>query len=155
MGTSTSVPQLVGKLAKFAEGQEAVAHAGVVAGTKVMRDSIVAELGSVTHGTGRLSGVGKKGTRLGVRTIVGTQGIVTATGPWQFIEGDTRRHDVRPKRRRGKKALSIGGGAYASAKNTGGSKGKHPFAKGTIAGQPLVGAAFQAAEDAALREVFG
>lgn len=155
MGVSRSPAELVGKLAKFADSQEIVAHEAVVTATKAVAGTITAELAKVTHGTGRLSGVGKKGARLGVITVLtANQGIVTARGPWQFIEADTKRHNIAPKKRRGKKALTIGSGLYASAKNTGGSKGKQPFAKGTIAGEPLAIAAFHAAEDTALREVF-
>jgi hypothetical protein len=165
MGTSTSVPQFVGKLDRYAALQKGVEKTGVAGAAKAVSTAITAEVLAQTHGTARLSGVGKKGARLGVRTVItSNRAVITATGPWQFIEGDTRKHDISPRGRRtgkrgralkGAKALTIGGEFYASAKNTGGSKGKRPFAKGTVAGEPAAKAAFEVAETAALREVFG
>lgn len=160
MGTSRSVGQLVGKVGRYADAQEGVAREAVVGATRVVRGAIDAELLANTHGNRRLSGVGKKGAKLTVlSTVTGNRGVITARGPWQLIEGATKRHDIQAKgtrgRRRGAKALVIGGNLRASAKNTGGSKAKEPFAKGTVAGRPLAKTAFTAAEDAALKEVFG
>jgi hypothetical protein len=165
MGVSTSVPQFVGKIDRFAVAQNNVAKTGVAGAAKAVSGAITAELLAATHGTARLSGVGRQGARLGVRTVIThDRAVITASGPWQFIEGDTRKHDISPKGRRtgkrgrplkGAKALTIGGEFYASAKQTGGSKGKRPFGKGAVAGQPLAKAAFEVAETAAMREVFG
>lgn len=163
MGVSRSVPELQAKLKRFSAAQQNVRRVGVRNATAVMAASIDAELVAAT-GDRRLSGVGKNGARLGIKTVIGNdKASLSATGPWQLVEGDTKKHDISPRGRRvgkrgrplkGAQALKIGGGFYASAKATGGSKGKEPWAKGTIAGRPLAAKAFDAAEAAALREVF-
>ena len=88
-----------------------------------------------------MSGVGRRGAKLGVRyDMTGdSEALLRATGPWQFIERDTkpsgrnrpRAHQAGRRRRRGgPRALAAPGfGPVAAARNPG-TTGKHPFEKG-------------------------
>jgi hypothetical protein len=115
---------------------------------------IRAEIRSVT-GDMRLSGVGKRGARVGAKfDIVGATNptaLITATGPIQLIERDVRAHNIRPRgrtktargrTRKGKKALTIGGGLYSSAAHPG-TRGQHPFEHGVNKAAPDTPRIFQ------------
>ena len=114
--------------------------------------------GSVT-GDGRLSGVGKKGAKVGARYDVkgstNPTALITATGPMQLIERDTKAHTIPKPRRRGRKRYAvIDGHAYASAQHPG-TRGKRPFEKGWRRAAPQAPAVFQAAVRDAVRRGWG
>jgi hypothetical protein len=82
----------------------------------------------------RLSGVGKRGARVGVRYDQGnTPGtmLVRATGPVHLIESDTKAHPIPKARKRGRKRYVVipGVGVRSSVKHPG-TSGKHPWRKG-------------------------
>ena len=106
----------------------------------------------------RLSGVGKGGARINVRYTRAIEHVlVKATGPWQFIEYDTKPHVITskglrgtrksraaavtagtPLRRRTKASptrLNINGSFRAYVKHPG-TKGQHPFRDGAKRAQP-------------------
>lgn len=104
------------------------------------------------------------------QTKDGASSLVSARGPWQFVEHDMPKHDIKPgqsmksrRRNGGAHALSIAiygagsgkSGVYASAKDTGGSKGKHPFANGVTAAEPVAAAIFRRNQRDNLRGAFG
>lgn len=88
---------------------------------------------------GRMRNVGRNGAKLGIRyRVEGTDEHMavrfTATGPWPLIEGPTKAHTIRPRRRRGRRAaVSTPYGPRASV-HVRGTRGKRPWAKGVTAG---------------------
>lgn len=118
--------------ASIARGRkEAVAEAALV-----MKRSVEQQRDRAT-GDGRLSGVGRSGAKLGVRfDLKGSMNptaLLRALGPWQLIERKTSAHKIRPRKRRGKRAIAFGGIARAWAQHPG-TRGKEPWAKGIDAG---------------------
>lgn len=126
-----------------------------------------AEIRSATGGSMRLSGVGKRGAKVGARFDVkgstNPTALIRANGPIQLIERDTSAHTILPRsgrrgkgrrRLRGAKALKIGGRFAASAQHPG-TRGKHPFAEGVDAAKGDTGPIFQAEVRRALGREFG
>lgn len=67
----------------------------------VAKREMTASIQPATGGDMRLSGVGRRGARVGVRyRIADGKAYVTATGPLHLLEGGTQAHDVEPRRRR-------------------------------------------------------
>lgn len=100
MGTSRTALELGHKL--NAAG-DALVRANVTVVTRAalkVKLAAEAERTKVTGGDGRLSNVGRRGSRLGVASTVtpsGPSAIVRATGPWQIVENDTRAHRITSK----------------------------------------------------------
>lgn len=134
---SSSVDDLANRLVAGGRAVTAANRVGVekacLAGKNVMLSAMVAALGG-----NRLSGVGKKGAKVGVRyTVRGYQnpvGIIQYTGPVHLANSGTRPHQILPRsrqttakgnRRRGSaKALSPAGNPWAAA------SADHPGTKG-------------------------
>lgn len=139
---------------------------------------IRAEIRKASGGDMRLSGAARngKGAKVGagfdIKGSTNPTALIRAYGPIQLIERDTAPHlimarsrfvirggvRVRQGRRsaagrrlRGKAALTIGGGFYASAQHPG-TKGKRPFARGAERAAPLTPRLFQAEIDKGLRK---
>lgn len=147
--------------------QAATIYAGVI------RDSIYA----VTRG-GRLSGVGKNGARVGVRTVFNgsRSAIVQATGPLQLIERDTSAHAIprvtssrrlrtaagRLSHKRestgralsGRTILVINGSVITGPVQHPGTTGKHPFERGADAAAPAGVAAASIVFNRSLESLF-
>lgn len=128
MGRASSPAVLARKLRQAGGAVDGAARDGVFKSALVVKTSVLGELR-----VRRLSGVGRRGARVGVRFDVrgktNPTALIRATGPVHLIERDTRPHKIAP---RGKKAkvLSIPGvGPRASAKHPG-TKGKHPWERG-------------------------
>lgn len=122
--------------------------------TRSVRDEIRAVTGDM-----RLSGVGLRGARVGARyDIKGTvnpTALIRATGPLHLIERDTRPHEIKRRKRRGKKALRLADGRFVSgAVQHPGTRGKRPFAKGVDATKESAPRVFDAEIQRAMREVF-
>lgn len=131
-----------------------------VSSSTVRTSAIAIKTSIVEISPNRLRGVGKKGAKLGVRYKITNTGetnnaVVAATGPWQFIEGDTRAHRIPRARTRGKRRVVVipGVGIRAYADHPG-TKGKHLFRKGAVAGMALAGRIQQAETAAALKAIF-
>lgn len=131
------------KMAMLGASLAAADVVAVVEGAKAITEMTRTSIRAVAP-SGRLRGVGKKGAAVGARyDVKGKTATVQATGPVQLIERDTKAHTEGPKVKSkgkgkgGKRALSWGGGDFASAVvSHPGTKGKHPFAKGIEAGTP-------------------
>jgi hypothetical protein len=122
--------------------------------TGLIRDQIRSATGDM-----RLSGVGKKGARVGARydkhfaaTPDAPAMEIKATGPLHLIERDTRAHLILPRgqtftargsRRSGRKALKIGDDFRLYAEHPG-TRGKRPFARGVARAAPEVPRIIQA-----------
>jgi hypothetical protein len=142
---------------------------------------IRSEIRSVT-GDMRLSGVGRRGAKVGASfKVSGTGGSATvkATGPLHIIERDMPPHDIQPRGYRvskrylnlvakgklpadgkriylgGGKALKFGGGFYRRASLAGGSRGKHPFERGWKKAAPETTRIFQREVRATFRKSWG
>jgi hypothetical protein len=104
--------------------------------TRSIRDQIR----SATGGDMRMSGVGKRGTKLNayydVKGRVNPTALIKARGPLQLLERDTSPHEIRPRKRRkakgqsGRKALRLSDGNFRGTVRHPGTRGKHPWAKG-------------------------
>lgn len=127
----------------------------VAASARTYSTGIRTTVGAATGGKFRLSGVGKRGARVGVRTTFdGPSAIIQATGPMQLIERDTSAHSiprvVGSRRTRtaagklshkretngrnlnGQKVLFFGGRFVTGPIQHPGTKGKHPFERGIL-----------------------
>lgn len=126
----------------------------------ILKRSIEKERDHAVGADGRLSGVGKRGAKLGVGyDIKGTNNptaLLQARGPWQLVERDVQPHIVGAKSlgtrasirkragggrgafaglkpRAGAKALAFGGLYRATARHPG-TRGKQPWQRGIDAG---------------------
>lgn len=123
--------------------------------TRAMRQ----EVKQATGGDNRLSGVGKRGARIGakydIKGSINPTAIVRATGPAQLVEHDVRAHSIAPRRRRGKArgALRFKDGSYAARASHPGTKAKRPYEKGYLAKRDEAGQQFDKAVQQAIRRV--
>lgn len=139
----------------------------VIAGTAAAKVTLTASLRKAVP-SGRLRNVGKSGTSLSVRAnVAGTEhptGLVSAQGPWQLVENDTKAHPIIAKgvgkqfkgrgsghaKKQAKYNALFGGdqaGVYGGTKplrtpygpryrvNHPGTRGKHPWRDGVVAAQ--------------------
>lgn len=94
---------------------------------------LLAEVGKAAPGL-RLRGVGRTGAKVGVRHNVrgakSPTAIVRAVGPLHLIENPSKPHEIQPRKRGGKKALSTPYGPRASVQHPGVRNPKRPWAKG-------------------------
>ena len=156
MGVSRSPAELRRKLERFAGDLADLDLAVVKEASQITKDSVL------KFAPSRLSGVGKKGAKIGVRYNVGNFGgeaksRVFATGPFHLIERDTKRHRIPKERgRRARRRVIVipGVGVRAWAMHPG-TRGKHPWAKGVNAAEPKVTALLENKTRLALRRVFG
>jgi hypothetical protein len=99
-----------------------------------MTTSIRTEITMAT-GDGRLSGVGRRGAKVGagfdVKGSVDPTALIKPKGPLWLVENDTGAHRIpRSRSRRARRRyVVIDGHPYASARHPG-TRGKHPFRKG-------------------------
>lgn len=148
MGTSRSGHQLAGKIAKAAASLSEAERAGVRAAALTATRIIRGEIRSVVS-SGRLSGVGRRGARVGARFDVwksakDPSALVRATGPLHLVENDTAPHKITPRRRRGRRrALRLADGGFARSVNHPGTKGRSPFARGAANAAAPAAAAFR------------
>jgi hypothetical protein len=147
--------------------------------TSAARDAIRSDSG----GDSVLSGVGKRGTKVGARfDMVGPrldEALVRATGPMQIIENDTDQHQQIPSgigraRRQSRRAAKqqlyealFGSSGFAGTKplaapggpfyrvNHPGTRGKHTWARAIEKAKPKVPQVYQKALNAHLRKFFG
>lgn len=171
MHTSSSPAEFTARILKTARNVEQVPRAGAHGAALVMKESIGAEINSVAPG-GRMSGVGKKGARVGVRYTDGTNSagratvILNATGPLHLLERNTTGHEIFPRgfvaktargRSTGTQALASKGGSWGPFAHAWhpGTHGQHPFEKGVERGRPLTGAAYRLALFSALKKDLG
>ena len=133
----------------------------VLAAAKSYQKAVLASTARVVPSF-KLRNVGKTGSRIGARVVPLSSGsaLVQATGPYQLIELDTAKHQI-PRATRAKRArtaagrlshkrvdtgratrnqhpiLVINGNVITGPVNHPGTKGKHPFETGFLAGQSI------------------
>lgn len=129
------------KLDAIAREVERAERAATTRGATVLKQAVEKRLPA----SKRLRGVGKSGSKIGVRYDIKADGKaeVKATGKgFQILERDTKAHTVQPKRARARKQTGRGGGVRLAdgsvrrAVKHPGTKGQHPFEKGIEAGTP-------------------
>lgn len=143
MGTSKSFAELAGKLE--AAARKVRTDSSILEGAAFqVKKAVQVELRKVAP-SGRLSGVGKSGARVGVRyQRMGRDAfLVKMTGPAHLIERDTDPHTIGPKRSRQRKAkgrrtaVALNGEFRAVVRHPG-TRGQHPWEKGVKrSGQPV------------------
>ena len=119
---------------------------------------IRSEVRSASGGDNRLSGVGKRGTRIGARyTVSGSvnpSAFIKATGPMQLVEHPTRAHEIKPRaRRKGRAALRFRDGTFAKSAGHPGTSPRRPFERGYLRTRDGTGATFDAEVQKAIRRV--
>lgn len=159
MGTSKSFGEFAHKLTNLQDNLEDVPKRGVSASALHIKRQVMQRLGS-SGAPVLLRGVGKKGVKVGVRYDVktftaNTTALITATGPFQLVERDTKAHAMPRQRKRGRKrALKIPGVGFRASARHPGTKGKHPFAKGVQDAMPKVRKEFNEAVSDSITKVF-
>jgi len=157
MGVSRSPAELSRKIGRLAVEYQSLPTTLVKESSQIVKTAIVGLLVPATGGDSRLSGVGKKGARVGVGyTIIGTgvdaRSRVYATGPFQLVERDTKAGPRPHKRRRGR-----GKNRFIGPIRSGyhpGTQGKHPWQRGIIAAEPPVTLLFRNRATLPLKRVF-
>jgi hypothetical protein len=131
---------------------------GVQKGALLVTRAIRAEIREATGGDNRLSGVGRRGARVGARYDVKGQvnptAIVYATGPLHLIEHDTEPHDIqaRNRRRGGTSTMRFADGRFSRTAEHPGTTGSRPFEKGYLKTRDKTGPAFDREVQAAIRK---
>jgi hypothetical protein len=141
-----------------ADALPAAQRRGVQKAALLVTTAIRSEILSAT-GDMRLSGVGRRGAKVGAKfDIKGTANptaLITATGPLHLIERDTQPHDAPRRRSRGRRRyVAFGGNVYSRATGSGGSRGKHPFEKGWKRAGPQTPEIFQREVREAVRKAW-
>jgi len=128
--------------------------------TRIIR----ANISAATHGTNRLSGVGRGGARVGARYdlkgTVNPTALIRATGPVHLLERGRRGgYLIEPRRRgrggRGRRRALYFDGIYATHARPGPVAGTRPFGRGVDAGIPKAAQTFQDVHAATMRRHFG
>lgn len=156
-----SIEEVAKKIGDCVPAARHASEQSVRQGGRVIRAEMLATLGASTGGSFRLRGVGKAGARLGVqvRTVgsgSATTALVKATGPWQFLENDTKRHAVGTRvEARGEQPVMYTPWGYRTGPwIAGGSTGKHPWRAGKEASQPIVSRLYNENVGRAIRTAF-
>jgi hypothetical protein len=156
VGSSRSPAELAGKLGRLGDELREVPKAATGAAALHVKKNVQA------LAPARLSGVGKRGVKIGVKyTIVGVgdsvKARVHAFGPFQLIERDTRAHVVpragKKRRKRLRVAVVPGYGPRTGIRHPG-TKGKHQWAKGVAAARPQIRDTFRDEARSKMRGVF-
>lgn len=133
MGVSTSPAQLSAKLERLAKEVKDTRRPLNAAALAAKQAFIATEPGVVGHNIPR----GSRG-RVNVRyNIRGNTAIVRFTGAAHLALNPTSPHRIQPRRRRGKRALTINDGFAASADHPG-TTGKDPGARRAKAAAAVV-----------------
>jgi hypothetical protein len=125
--------------------------------SQIAKLAVLATTTPASGGDLRLSGVGRKGAKVGVRYNVAGVGadaksLVFATGPFHLLERDTKAGPRPHKRRRGRGKKRFIGPIQSGFHP--GTQGKHPFAKGVTAATPLISRLLQTRSTLAIRRIF-
>ena len=153
---------------------------GVSRAAQHVTTSIRGEILAVT-GDNRLSGVGKRGARVGAEyKIFGSTNptaYIKAKGPLHLVERDTRPHSIEPRGYRvskrwqklaakgkvdtgspvylgGNKALLMPDGNLRRRSHSGGTSGQHPFERGWRSAAPETTLIFQRATRAEIAKAW-
>ena len=150
-GVTRMAAQLPGELQK---GQKTGVRRSALFVTKAIR----AEIRAAT-GDSRLSGVGRRGARVGagydVKGNVNPTALITARGPLHLVERKTNPHTIAPRRRGRRKALALADGGFAAYANHPGTPAKRPFEKGYLRTRDQTGRIFDEEVQKSITRVLG
>ena len=162
MARAQSPRELAGRLDGFAGRLQQVQRDAVNAAAAAVAREVRQEIQRVAGADMRLSGVGKRGAKVGARydQVVGFRNpsaTVRAVGPLHLVERPTKAHAIpkaRKRRSRRRRVVNIPGvGVRASAQHPG-TKGQRPFERGVNRGVRKAPAAFAEVVDRELRRAF-
>lgn len=106
----------------------------------------------------RMSGIGKKGAKVGVSYDVkgykNPSVLVRALGPVHLVERSTKPHRIPKQNRRKKKYAVVPGVGVREHANHPGTHGKRPWGRGVDAALPAVPRIIQAGVHQALKDTF-
>jgi hypothetical protein len=115
---------------------------GVAAAALTYTTAIRSNISRDTGGTNRLRGVGRRGAAVGagfrLKGSVGPKpsALVSARGPLQLLERDTKPHSMAATRGARGRANKRKGATMTVGAGHPGTKGKHPFERGVVAATP-------------------
>lgn len=147
---ATMAARLPGELQK---GQKLAVRAAALEVTRGIRS----EIRSASGGDNRLSGVGRRGARVGARFYMegppeSPRAIIQATGPLHFLEHPTRPHGIAPRGgRRGSRALRLRNGQFAARVHHPGTRPSKPFERGYLRTREQAGKVFDKQVQGAIR----
>lgn len=157
---AVTVGQFVVKTNKMVGELGRLENSTVKLAAQTVKTSVLTQLQIAGVQDQRLRGVGKRGAKIGVTypPVTGNSTLVRATGPFQFIESDTKAHRIpreRAARGRARKRYAVipGVGVRAYADHPG-TKGKHPWQKGVEAARPAAAKIHHLALGQALTKAF-
>lgn len=136
--TTRTLADLSASLAATPKAMQRGQRRGVNKAALHVTRSVRREIVLVT-GDNRLSGVGRRGAKVGagynVRGRVNPTALISARGPLHLIERDTGAHSIEPRRKRARgnrkrRAALKFGATYATAVDHPGTRGQRPFGKG-------------------------
>ncbi len=157
---TSNAKEIADKMIGLSKTTPIASEKSVRKGAQIVKNDTIASAAAVTGGSLRLRGVkgkrGGRGARLGVTYKVEGSGstttaIVKAVGPWALIERDVKAHDVGV---RGQVLILPDGGFATGPFIAGGSRGKHPWKKGTAVAQPKVARLYDREVKAHIRKNF-
>jgi hypothetical protein len=145
------------KARRLSDDMPALERRVVERGALIVKNAVLTEMRAAVGADLRMSGVGRKGAKIGARYDKGNRpstAVVRATGPAHLIERSTRPHDVPRARARGRRLIAIPGvGVRASARHPG-TRGRRPWARGLAGSVPKIPAVLRDEAAAELRKHF-
>lgn len=119
MGTSRSAAELARKFDALSTGVRQQQRAAEKAGGTVIERAVAPRVRAATGGDGKLSGMGPKARRIGVRaTSLSAGTVVRMTGPAQLVESDVPKHYVVSKYATGAQRVSASGRKLRSTRRS-------------------------------------
>lgn len=154
---ANSAAQLAGRIRKTADALNQSKRVGVSAVALLTKESVLGAARSSGVGPA-LRGVGAKGAKWNVRYDVkggvNATALVKAVGPAHLVNNPTKPHEIRLRKRRGKRALTVGDGFAAVVNRHPGTKGKGFWQKGVAVARPRAKDVYQRALRRALASNF-
>lgn len=132
-----------------------IERAALGAASLEIKTSVVSRLRSTVGADLKMSGVGKRGTRVGVRYDIkgfkNPTSLIRAFGPVHFVERGTKPHRIPKQRNRGRKRYAVipGVGVRDNAMHPG-STGRFPWRRGVASS---IGRAQQEFRDEIARQI--
>jgi len=153
-----TVAQFAADAHSFAHDMPALERKVVGAAALKVKTTVLVEMRRIAPSL-RLTGVSKRGAKIGVRYDQGhgsSTALVQATGPVQLIESPTRPHRIPKERQRGRRRIVVipGVGPRASAQHPG-TRGQHPWQKGVALSVPQIPKIIQTETHAQMGKYFG
>lgn len=126
--------EITRRLLLIAANVEVSDHDALNQASLVVKKSLVAA--AQRDAGGRMRNVGRRGVKLNARYDIRERGNrlesvirVVPPGPWSMLSYGTRPHEIRPRRRSGKKAVSFDGEAFRKVQHPG-TSGKGTATRG-------------------------